>query len=188
MTDGRGLSIFDEEPDGDDNADEPTQVIATGRRAAGADAPTRTHQVAAQPAATKPAAEPNDSRTTPTHAREARADNDSPSPAAGSRPAPARVIPPAAPTAPTPASAPSRPATSSSSARTPPVVAGSAFPVARRGYDKDAVDRRLLEFAGEKDGLGASLDGARERIAALEGELERARKQASESQTPSYAG
>ena len=92
---------------------------------------------------------------------------------------PARVIPATA--------APARQSTAGRASS--PVAPGSAFPVVRRGgYDKDAVDRRLLQFAGEKDGLSASLDCAREQIGQLEKKVEELSHQAKESDAPSYAG
>ena len=196
MTEGRGLSIFEDEPEDSGEsqrqetaADDPTVVIPVGARntpqgapAAAGDTSSGQRRDATRTQAI-PVAKADEADRVPRQAGRDGAPRrhrrgHSTAPPQPPEP-PARVIP-----------ATATPARQSTAGRaSSPVAPGSAFPVVRRGgYDKDAVDRRLLQFAGEKDGLSASLDRAREQIAQLEKKVEELSHQAKESDTPSYAG
>src|SRR5688572_7672361 len=65
---------------------------------------------------------------------------------------------------------------------------GPTFPVARRGYDPSAVDRKFAALAAERARLAADLDEQHRRTEALEAELAALRERASENEAPTYAG
>ena len=123
MSDRPGLSIFDDD-NGNDDRDDATQVIPVAKVVEATESPTRRTDTEPAPATSVAPPQPPEPPEQPEQ--------------------PARVIPATA--------APARQSTAGRASS--PVAPGSAFPVVRRGgYDKDAVDRRLLQFAGEKDGL-----------------------------------
>ncbi|MGL5825040.1 MAG: hypothetical protein ACRCYU_09525, partial [Nocardioides sp.] len=160
----RGLSIFDDEPEG---AAATAVTTPAERPAAG----SKTATVAsATPAKTSaPAA-----KTTP----------------ATNRPAANATAGKAAP-ATNPLAGATKAASSPASSGRPPMPSISApnfTQVRRGGYDKYEVDTKFKQLSGEKSGLSSSLAASQEQVMALEEQMGALRKQLAENQTPSYAG
>ncbi len=203
MPEGRGLSIFDDEPEGDSEQTQVIPVLTDDPSAQESSAKagsnlgrgtTKTAEPTQKRSGNKAEAEKettavssNAHPTTRPRSRSRGCVEPTPTPAQGTpaqtpsradtakqgapaqspdqKSAPQSAPPSSPPSAEQPArrpgaaTAPAQPA----SRRTiiPPASrpqpAGQAFPQVRRGYDKDAVDRRMLEVSGERDGLAASL-------------------------------